>query len=153
MNLKIIIWIVFLLLIAFYFFKELWTIAHPKRVVLVSTRVKHVKSIFLKVVKDYVPDTEKFTFIEIGSGYSQMTRIAAHNFQWKSIEAVELRRSVVILARLRNFFDKYPIDFIVQDIFKHEILKNSVVYSYTSTNIMNKLYQMNRFEGCLVISL
>ena len=153
MNLKIIILSIILLFIAYYLFRLLWSIAHPKHAVLISTNTKHVKKLFLKVINDYVPDTKKTTFLEIGAGYAKRTRIAAYDYSWKSIVALELKWSVVTFIKLRNIFHKYPIHFLAKDIFKYEISQNSVVYSYMTTSIINKLYEMNKFNGCLVISL
>ncbi len=138
---------------ALFAFQQLSVIARNDRVVLVSSQVGHVEKPFLKVIKKYLASTDDMNFVEIGAGYAKITRIAATSFQWKSIIAVELDFFAVFVSRLKNRWKKLPITFIKSDIFDYAIPTKSVVYSYMSVPVMNRLLENNAFENCLVLSL
>ncbi len=139
--------------LVFFAFQQLSVLARKDRVVLVSSNLKHVEKPLLEAIHKYVPKPEEMNFVEIGAGYAKITTIAARKFQWKSIIAVELDFFAVFVSRLKNRFNKLPISFIKSNIFNYTIPEKSVVYSYMSVPVMNRLLESGAFESCLVLSL
>lgn len=140
-------------LIILYAYKLLMTIAMPNRAVLISSRTKYVEKVFLTVIKKYVTNSHEMNFIELGSGYAKIAKIAALNFKWKSIIAIEIDGLVVFWMKLKNFFQKLPITYVSSDVLKYEIPKESVVYCYMSVSLLNTLYKASAFDGSLLMSL
>ena len=127
--------------------------SNRNRVVLISSRTKYVEKVFLAVINKYVTEPHEMNFIEVGAGYAKITKIAALNFKWKSITAVEIDALVVFWIKLKNFFQKLPVTYISSDIFKYKIPKESVVYCYMSVAVLNALYKASAFDGSLLLSL
>lgn len=138
---------------ALFAFQQLSVIARKDRVVLVSSNIGHVEEPFLSAIRKYVPKTEDMNFVEIGAGYAKITAIATRSFPWKAIIAVELDFFAVFVCRLKNKFKKLPITFVKANVFDYAIPAKSIVYSYMSVPVMNRLLKSGVFDSCLVLSL
>ena len=136
-----------------YAYKLLRTMAVSNRAVLISSRPKYVEKVLLTVIKKYVAKPHEMNFIEVGAGYAKIAKIAALNFKWKSIIAIEVDILVVFWTKLKNFFQKLPITYVKSDIFKYKIPKESLIYCYMSVSILNALYKASAFDGSLLLSL
>jgi tRNA G46 methylase TrmB len=139
--------------ILIYMTKELQAMTRDDRVVLVSSKINQIKNPFLKAIDKYVSNPQELNFVEIGAGYAKISELAAKDFSWKSVLAVEIDTLVVFWNRLKKRFRKTAITYIKSDIFEFIIPKNSVVYCYMSVPVINRLYKEQAFEGCLVLSL
>ncbi len=127
--------------------------AMPQRVVLISSRIKHIEKVFLMIIKKYVPNSIEMNFLEVGAGYAKITKLAVSNFRWKSVVAIELEPLVVCWNKLKNHYYKLPVTYIASNIFKYNIPKGSVIYCYMSVPVLNRLYQEDSFDESLVLSL
>ncbi|MEM9000542.1 MAG: class I SAM-dependent methyltransferase [Bacteroidota bacterium] len=153
-NTETIILLFVLVVLAIVFaFKELLTMLRPDRVVLVSSRIRHVEHPFLEAINTYAPQTENMNFVELGAGYAKICTLAARSFIWKSLIAVERDHLALSWARLKNRLNKLPITYIKSDIFTYSIPQESVIYCYMSEHVVNKLYNAKAFDHCLLLSL
>lgn len=136
-----------------FMIKELQTMARKDRVVLVSSNINQIKNPFFAAIQKYVTNPQELNFVEIGAGYAKISELAARDFSWKSVLAVEIDSIVILWNRLKKYFTRTAITYIQSDVFDYMIPKNSVVYCYMSVPVVNRLYRENAFDGCLVLSL
>lgn len=133
--------------------KELQMMIRKDRVVLVSSKVNQIKYPFLNAIDKYVANPQDLHFVEIGAGYAKISELAASDFSWKSVLAVEIDALIVFWNRLKKRFNKSAITYVKSDIFEYMIPQNSVVYCYMSVPVVNRLYNEKAFDGCLLLSL
>lgn len=152
-NLVFFLLVGILLVLVYFMYNELTNIARKDRAVLISTGMKKLTPSFQKIIKNFVPNTSKVDFIEIGAGYSKVARMAAKSFNWKSVVALEVDWFPMLFAKLKNRLNKLPITFIEGDIFDYEAPKSGVIYSYMTNEILNNLHKDHFFDGTLLISL
>ncbi|QCX00636.1 class I SAM-dependent methyltransferase [Aggregatimonas sangjinii] len=123
------------------------------QVVLVSSSVNHVKQPLLHAIEHFKIEPQEMNFIEVGSGYGKILDLAAKEFEWKSLIAIEIDFLTIMIARFSNLIKRMPITFVHKDIFDYEIPKGSLVYCYMSTPIISRLFDEGAFENCVVLSL
>jgi len=131
----------------------LYTILSPNRVVLVSTRTKYVLPILNEIIEFYKNDISQMTFLEIGAGYGKVSRHAYKVKKFKNVTAVEINFFVVVFVRVLFFFKRLPINYSRKDILNYKISKQTFIYCYMSVYIVNTLYQTEKLEDCIFISL
>ena len=90
-------------------FKELVYFIKPYRVVLISTQTKYITPILTQIINDFIKNTNNENFVEIGSGYSKVTRYMAKNYKWHKMIAIEINLLLVYAMRILNIFKKLPI--------------------------------------------
>lgn len=126
---------------------------NPSHVVLVNTKVSEISPIILKKINEKINQTKDHNFIELGSGYAQVSRFAAENFSWKKIEAVEIDLLVVLWCKIKKYFNGLPINYVHKNIFDYNIDTPSVLYVYANNTIVSKLYKDGKLKDCLVFTL
>jgi tRNA G46 methylase TrmB len=99
-------------------FKELVYFIKPYRVVLISTQTKYITPILTQIINDFIKNTNNENFVEIGSGYSKVTRYMAKNYKWHKMIAIEINILLVYAMRILNIFKKLPIQYVQANIFK-----------------------------------
>ena len=83
-------------------FKELVYFIRPYRVVLISTQTKYITPILTQVINDFIKNTNNENFVEIGSGYSKVTRYMAKKYKWHKMIAIEIN-----IFSIRYAYTKY----------------------------------------------
>lgn len=144
--------LIMMFLVAFGF-HQLAIVARVDRVVLVSSKTKYINQPFQDVINKYIDKTEETNFVELGSGYAEVTTMAAENYKWKSITAIEMDFFAVFVARFKNKFRKLPITFLKSDVFKCSIPQNAFIYCYLSGPVLKQLLHTGAFDSALVLSL
>lgn len=109
--------------------------------------------ILKKIIERYDLNPRTMTFIEPGAGFAGMTRYIAKQYTWKDLIAIELRPFTMLIARLANLKQRAPIQFLRRDVMRFRFPKNSFIYSYLSTPMIERLYLEGKFDGCFVVSL
>jgi hypothetical protein len=125
----------------------------PGRVGYVGSSVKACGPALLAVIKKYIPDTSKVDLVEPGAGLSHPARFLAQEYTWKSVTAIDLSAILLLLARILDSGKGVHITYVWRNVFNVTYPKNSCVYCYLRTPILDKLYADGLLKGCLVICL
>lgn len=144
---------IFYVLVTLAVLYPLYTIANPKRVVLVSTRTEVVLPVLDQILKPFQNELPNYNFLEIGAGYGQVSQYIARQKIFKSVHAVEIDRLVFIVAKVSLFLKKVAVNYTRANILKYTIEKPAFIYSYMSIYITDSLYKANKLEGSVFISL
>ena len=145
----IILSIIFVLCLSFYITQIRYSL-NPYRIVFVPTQVKRSKTAFEQIIHQYVPNSSKYSFVELGAGLAHVSSHMAKNYNWENITAIDSDWQLHQISRLLNRNSK--INFVCGNIFQEQWPNNSVIYAYLSHTIMGRLYQEGRLQGNLVIS-
>ena len=137
----------------------MWFISHTiastrkGRIIFVRSRLKIIETPLTDVIQRYVQDPAQVAFIEPGSGLAHISRRMGRIFPWKETQAIEISGGLVLATRLINFCAQTPMRVIKANLFSVDYPKPAVVYSYLSTEIIDRLYREQKLKGCLFISL
>lgn len=131
----------------------LFTMLKPNRAVLISTRTKQVYPVLEQILNQYESELKNLQFIEIGAGYARVTAFMAKQKKFKQLTALEINFFVIQYCRMVFALQKLPVRFIRKNILDYKMPKPSFVYSYMSSNILQKLYENKQLEDCILVSL
>lgn len=126
------------------------------RIVYMGSNLKEQKLHLSQIIDLYIGrNTLSYNFVEPGAGLSKVSLFLGGVYAWKTVSALELRKSVYIFGRIRTFLSKRPPHFryIQGDIFKSSFPTPSCMYCYLSTAILDRMYVENRLNDSLVICL
>jgi hypothetical protein len=120
------------------------------RVVFLPTNTKLTQDKILELISKHELKTEEMSLIELGCGRAGFLR-SMSSMNWKEKVGVEGQFILSIKSKVLNF--GHNIKIIHGDIFNYEIPKNSLVYCYLGVKNMNELYESEKLQGSVVISL
>lgn len=128
----------------------------PNRVVYMSSSSKEIKQSLKEIIQKYIIQkgyqTSDYTVIEPGAGFAFISEWLLSQYAWKSAQAIELRNSIVLLARFRLWLKRVTLlKFSKQDIFEMELQGLTCMYCYLTTPIITRLYNEGKMKNCLVV--
>jgi SAM-dependent methyltransferase len=123
------------------------------RIGYVSSNLAECKPILAGIIKKYIPTTSKVTYIEPGCGLGHLTRWAAKEYPWKEVVGIDLRYSLLFLARVLAIGTGSKVRFVRKNVFNYTCPPGSLIYSYLYVPILKKLHADGKLAGCLVVSL
>jgi SAM-dependent methyltransferase len=125
----------------------------PLRIGYVSSNHAVVIPILKQVVERYISKPASVRFVEPGCGLAHISRIIAKTHDWKEVVALDIRHTLVFLARICNLFSKAPVTYHRLNVFDYDYEMGDCIYCYLSTQILDKLYKEGKFSGKLVVCL
>lgn len=127
--------------------------SRPLRIGYVPSNPQATTPILKQVIVRYIPKTTSVRFIEAGCGLAQVSQVMAKTYTWKEVVAIDIRYTLMLLARLRNLFPKAPVTYLRRNLFDYHFGTGNCIYCYLSTQILGKLYAEGKLTGNLVVSL
>ncbi len=131
----------------------------PYKIGFVPSEIGTMGEPLKKLIAKYCVDengkinTEEYTIVETGCGMASVSRFLEKQFQWKDIYAIDGEISIFTVARFMKWWKKSHIHLVFSDIFKFQVPKKALVYSYLTSSILTKMYTDGMLDGQLVISL
>ena len=135
----------------FVTFKKIWRLIDPNYVILVDSNIASIGQSLQGIIDKYAPDTANYNLVELGCGRAVVTQHLANSNNFKKILAIDSESNIIAAAKKLKPNPK--IEFLVEDIFKFQSPKSSIIYCYLFPRIMSRLYIERRLEGNLIISL
>ncbi len=148
LSLQVLFWFV----IVFWCFQIYYTI-NKDTIGLVPTASQKVLDSFAIINSEFGIVTENTKFVEIGAGLANVSGWVSKNHNFQEVIGVEIDGLTVLFAKIWNLWKRQKVNLIRKNVFNYEIPKGSVVYSYLTPNVLDKLYQQKKLNGSLIISL
>jgi 16S rRNA A1518/A1519 N6-dimethyltransferase RsmA/KsgA/DIM1 with predicted DNA glycosylase/AP lyase activity len=111
----------------------------------------NLKQELSQIVNNYCHSTEQMNLIELGCGRAGILRFLNSKHEWKTAIGVEGQFVIWLQAWLLSWGQKIQI--IRGNLFEFEFSKPALIYCYLSKVMINKLFEQNKFSGCVVICL
>lgn len=141
----------------YYLWEGVRFTSRPDRVVYMGSNLEEQGDILVDLINrsfaENPQDISQYHLIEPGAGIATVATYLARKFPWKSVQAVELRASVLWWGRIRAKMKRVPIGFVQEDIFSYVPPTPAVQYCYLTTPILTKLYKNGSFANSLVLCL
>lgn len=155
--LLLIILIFILCFYSFFCLFQIYLFIRKDTIPFLSTSSREVNQNLKKIFSKYLdaePDTQKPAFVELGCGLANILGWVKKNQSsyFREFIGVDIDYSIIACAKLWNFLKRQKVSLKRHNIFEYDIPKNSVLYCYLGTNIMDMLYKQGKLKGFLVIS-
>ena len=126
------------------------------RAVYVGTQLRTLGPALEDMIGRYLGDeTAHWTLVEIGAGLAYVAGFLSKRFRWKSVEAVELGRTLVLLSVARAWLFGYGqgMRFRRQDILDYDMPEKALVYCYLNEGLLGLMQEKGQFAGRIVVCL
>lgn len=135
----------FLVLMLFY-----WNIARTRVPLYLSGRKAW------QAIMPFLPPTQAFRFIDIGSGFGGVPLYLAPRFSHGHFYGTEIAPAPWVISRLRAWFARCRVTFLRRDYRQIDLGDYDVVFAFLSPVAMPELWhqaQSQMRRGCLFVSL
>lgn len=108
----------------------------------------------LDIPKKYYSEkkSQELNFVELGSGLANVTTAISKNKTFGQNYAVEVDFVWHYLAKFMAFLGRAKINFVHKNVFKYTSPKDSVIYCYLGSSIIQRLYEEGFFKGNIMVS-
>jgi hypothetical protein len=128
----------------------------PGRAVYVGSQLGPLGPLLKGVVERYLgKETSGYALVEPGAGLAYVAAYLGREFPWRTVEAVELGRTLALFSWLRTkLFDSgRPMRILCQDILAYRMPERSFVYCYLNDRLLGLMKEKGLFAGQLVVCL
>ncbi len=108
-----------------------------------------------EIIKKYNLKTDTINFVEIGAGDCNVIIEISRKYTWKTLLAIDVEFFVYIWGKVLLKLKKLDNDikYIKTDCIDFNYLPNSLIYCYMGRDIMEVMYNKDKFKNQFVISL
>ncbi len=175
-----IVWLLLIVIWAFYQLKQFYKFSQKDNVGLVTTNLNNIKSILDQIIQKQQKTSNLSTsyFTELGSGRGIISNYISKNYLFKKVIAIENDWLIHTWAKITHFIN-YLINYLIKTkLLKHKNFKTNnslsqidyvnqsvfdydydslegpkIFYCYLFPQILDKLYEQGVFKNSTVISL
>lgn len=150
--------VVLVLILGYYWIKQIGYGIDPKRMVFVPTFLSHnTKQVILQTIAKYVPKPTLIQLWEPGCGLAGTSIWLQQQLDFKKVVGIEVDGLTMLGAQINKWLNKSKIELLQFDFFsateEQKPSSGSLIYCYLGNTLMSLLYKSGYFDGCLVFSL
>jgi len=123
------------------------------RSLVLGSNLKEIQEPLRDLLDDLVHSFEATECFELGAGLGKVSAFLKGAFSWKKVTAIEVSSFMSFWGKLLHSLHRTRVVYQHADITDLTYPKNSVLYCYLNSEILNQLYEEGRLKSCLVISL